>query len=220
MDDDGDVDIVAVAKDDNAVLWFKNDGSPTDASSFTKYTIDASFSGAVAVYASDMDNDGDVDVVAAAETGDDVSWWANDGTPSNDSWTETIIDGDFDGARSVHTADMDSDGWMDVVAVAKEGDDVSWWVNDGTPGGANWTEYTIDGSFNGADDVFTVDIDDDGDLDVIAGSGANSDDLLWWINDGTPTDASWTEVVIAACDQCESVFATDMDDDGDVDIVA
>ena len=86
-----------------------------------------------------MDNDGDVDVVAAAETGDDVSWWANDGTPSNDNWTETIIDGDFDGARSVHVADIAGDGWMDVIAAAETGDDVSWCVNDGTPGGADWT---------------------------------------------------------------------------------
>ena len=87
-----------------------------------------------------MDNDGDVDVVAAAETGDDVSWWANDGTPSNDNWTESIIDGAFVGARSVHVSDMDGDGWLDVIDAAETGDDVSWWVNDGTPGNANRTE--------------------------------------------------------------------------------
>ena len=219
MDADGDIDVVTVSNDANDVLWYKNDGSPTGANSFTKYTIDGDFSGAVAVYASDMDNDGDVDVIAAAETGDDVSWWANDGTPSNDSWTETIIDGDFDGARSVHTADMDSDGWMDVVAVAKEGDDVSWWVNDGTPGGANWTEYTIDGSFNGADDVFTVDVDGDGDLDVLASSEINGG-IAVWINDGSPDNADWDESTVNTSSYWSAVGAVDMDSDGDIDIYA
>ena len=219
MDADGDIDVVTVSNDDNDVLWYKNDGSPTGANSFTKYTIDGDFSGAVAVYVSDMDNDGDVDVIAAAETGDDVSWWANDGTPSNDNWTETIIDGDFDGARSVHVADMDGDGWMDVIAAAKEGDDVSWWVNDGTPGGADWTEYTIDGSFNGVDDVTTVDIDGDGDLDVLAASEINAG-IAVWLNDGSPDNADWVERTVNTSSYWSAVGAVDMDSDGDIDIYA
>ena len=150
MDADGDIDVVTVSNDDNDVLWYKNDGSPTGANSFTKYTIDGDFSGAVAVYARDMDNDGDVDVIAAAETGDDVSWWANDGTPSNDNWTETIIDGDFDGARSVHTADMDGDGYNNTVELDCMSDD--------------WNSTTIppDTDADGECDALDPDIDGDG----------------------------------------------------------
>ena len=38
----------------------------------------------------------------AASSGDDVTWWENDGTPSNGGWTEHTIDPDLE------TADIDT----------------------------------------------------------------------------------------------------------------
>jgi hypothetical protein len=114
---------------------------------------------------------------------------------------------------------MDGDGWMDVIAAAKDGDDVSWWVNDGTPGGANWTEYTIDGSFNGADDIFTADVDRDGDLDVLASSEIDGG-IAIWTNDGSPDNADWVERTVNTSSYWSAVGTVDMDSDGDIDIYA
>ena len=48
-----------------------------------------------------------------------------------------------DGAMSVYASDMDNDGDLDVVSSAFDGNKVSWHLNDGTPGGAVWTTYTV-----------------------------------------------------------------------------
>ena len=63
--------------------------------SWTKRNIDTSFDGATAVYAIDVDGDGDIDVLGAADTANDITWWENDGSPSNGGWTEHTVDGSF-----------------------------------------------------------------------------------------------------------------------------
>jgi hypothetical protein len=45
---------------------------------FLDHTIDGSYDGAYAVYATDADGDGDVDVLGAALSADEITWWEND----------------------------------------------------------------------------------------------------------------------------------------------
>ena len=111
----------------------------------TEYLVDGSFDGARSVYATDMDGDGDVDIVGAGEENDDISWWINDGNPKQAGWTEYTIDASFDAASSVYATDMDGDGDVDVLGAAFNGSDISWWENDGTPNNSSWTEYLVDG---------------------------------------------------------------------------
>ncbi|NQU05250.1 MAG: choice-of-anchor D domain-containing protein, partial [Calditrichaeota bacterium] len=46
---------------------------------WTEHVIEGDFSGAVSVYAEDIDGDGDMDVLGAAINADDITWWENDG---------------------------------------------------------------------------------------------------------------------------------------------
>ena len=50
--------------------------------SFTERTIEGDFNNATSVYAVDMDGDGDMDVVGAANTDDDIAWFENNGSQS------------------------------------------------------------------------------------------------------------------------------------------
>ena len=81
--------------------------------------------------------------------------------------TEYLVDGSLDGARSVYATDMDGDGDVDIVGAGEEYDDISWWINDGNPKQAGWTEYTIDASFDAASSVYATDMEGDGDVDVL-----------------------------------------------------
>ena len=96
----------------------------------------------------DADGDGDIDVLGAAETAKDITWWENDGTPSNGGWTEHTIAGNFDGAVQVIGTDLDGDNDIDVLGLAwGPTHDIAWWENDGSPGDGGWTKRTIENNF-------------------------------------------------------------------------
>ena len=213
MDADGDLDVLGAAGAADDIAWWENPrGYPT---AWTEHTIDGSFGGAIAVSAADLDRDGDLDVVGAAYGADDITWWENPSYPT--AWTEHVLNGDFDGAYSVYIADMNDDGFLDVLGAAEVSNTVAWWENPrGYP--SAWTEHTVSSSFGGARSVYAEDVDGDGDLDVLgAANGAN--DITWWEN--TAGDGStWNENTVAGGFQgANSVYAKDMDMDGDVDIL-
>jgi hypothetical protein len=124
VDGDGDTDILGAALLGWAITWWENsDGA---GNSWIEHSIRSNFIWAIAVYASDMDQDGDTDVLGASYYGDDIILWENtDGLGL--TWYEYVIDGDFDGARDVATADMDGDGDPDILGAAAEDGDISWW---------------------------------------------------------------------------------------------
>ncbi|MFC1462658.1 FG-GAP-like repeat-containing protein [Verrucomicrobiota bacterium] len=214
VDGDGDMDVLGAAYYAADITWWENtDGTGTN---WTEHTVDGTFDGARSAYAADVDGDGDMDVLGAAYNADDITWWENtDGTGTN--WTEHTVDGIFDGANSAYAADVDGDGDMDVLGAASYADDIAWWENtDGT--GTNWAEHTVDGAFDGANSVYAADVDGDGDMDVLGAAG-DADDITWWENtDGTGT--SWAEhTVDGAFDGPRSVYAADVDGDGDMDVL-
>ncbi|MGY8767761.1 MAG: SUMF1/EgtB/PvdO family nonheme iron enzyme [Pirellulales bacterium] len=69
----------------------------------------------------------------------------------------------------------------------------------------------------GAQSVFTVDVDGDGDLDILSAS-MNDDKIAWYENDGKQ---NFTEQIIStSANGAYSVFAADVDSDGDLDILS
>ena len=64
VDNDGDIDVLSASLDDDKIVWYENDGASDP--SFTARTITTSDDGAISVYAVDIDNDGDMDVLSAS----------------------------------------------------------------------------------------------------------------------------------------------------------
>jgi len=181
-----------------------------------KNIVVADFNGASSVYAADVDGDGDQDVLGAAINADVITWWENSDAEGT-LWIEHSIAVAFDGASSVYAADVDGDGDQDVLGAARFGNAIVWWENsDGT--GTVWTEHSIAVAFDGAVSVYAADIDGDGDLDVL-GAAFNGNAIAWWENsDGAGT--VWTQHSIAvAFDGATSVYAADVDGDGDLDVL-
>ncbi len=179
LDNDGDIDILATSDVDDDVAWWENNGSE----GFTKRVIDDNFNGATSVTGKDVDLDGNIDVIASAYNSDKISWWHNDGSPSDGGWTEYTIDDNVDGASGIDLLDLDLDGDIDVVASEKEDDDLLWLENDGSPTDGGWIRHAIDLNFEGVTDVFCLDLDADGDIDVL-GAAESGDDITWWENGG------------------------------------
>ena len=63
IDNDGDMDVVLASAGDDTIAWYENDNG--DGSSWTGAQIDDDALAARSVFAADMDNDGDMDIVSA-----------------------------------------------------------------------------------------------------------------------------------------------------------
>ncbi|MCK4670998.1 MAG: VCBS repeat-containing protein, partial [Candidatus Aegiribacteria sp.] len=96
-----------------------------------------------------------------------IEWDSGPGVISLHYNAEHIVDGDFGGASSAYSTDIDGDGDMDVLGAAYQAHHITWWENiDGS--GTSWIEHTIDESFDGANSAYSEDIDGDGDMDVLS----------------------------------------------------
>lgn len=210
LDGDGDIDFVATAWYGDTVDAFLNDGT----GSFTQTTI-ASVDQPGELELADVDQDGDLDVVVG--TIDDVlSWFANDGVAG--TWTPNVIATDPD-PFEVGVADLDGDGDLDVVSARyNTNNDIIYWYENLDGVGGSWSAGNVISNSDDSWDLELVDLDQDGDVDVL-NVDENSGDVRWWLNDGTATDWSNTDFIDFTAAQAPQVAeAVDMDRDGDLDL--
>ncbi len=128
VDGDGDLDLVVVVRNDEDILWFANNGT---GASWTEHNVGTGyFPDGVAVRAGDLDDDGDVDVAATNQDGDDVIVWKNDGDGT--SWTKYSMEQSLDSTWDLDLADINRDGRLDIaVAAGGTADSLTWYPNVG-----------------------------------------------------------------------------------------
>jgi hypothetical protein len=131
--------------------------------------------------------------------------------------TPYTIDSAIDGPAAVHAADVDGDGYVDVLCAAANANQIAWWRNDGgSPIG--WTKYLIADAFGAAISVYAADIDGDLDTDVV-GAGWDRNQIAWWRNDGG-TPPTWVKQSIAGSFlHAHEVDVCDVDRDGHIDVL-
>ena len=65
--------------------------------------------------------------------------------------------------------DLDGDGDVDVLSASSDDDTIAWYENlDGS--GGSWSYHEIYTAADGARSVFGIDLDGDGDVDVLSAS--------------------------------------------------
>ena len=130
--------------------------------------IDAN--GAHSVHASDLDGDGDADVLSASSGDDKIAWYENLGGGSFSE--QRVISTAADGACSVHASDLDGDGDADVLSASNGDDKIAWYENLG--GGTFSEQRVISTAADGAYSVHASDLDGDGDADVLSASSGTT----------------------------------------------
>ena len=200
------------------IVGFTPSSALSDAPFSTGSTVNsAGFSGAASVYAADIDGDGDIDVIGAAQFDYKISWWENvDG--AGNTWNENIVSASSGGAISVHAADINHDGAMDIIGAAFTDGTVVWWDNTNKDGTV-WTPNTIATGFTGVTSVYGADIDGDGDTDIV-GAAQNVSEVYCWTNENG-SGTSWSSVYMgSSLSPCpKNVYVDDMDLDGDLDVI-
>jgi hypothetical protein len=79
-----------------------------------------------------------------------------------------------------------------------------------------WLEHTIQSNYNGAWDIFAIDLDRDGDIDVLGAAAGTSSAVTWWENEGS--ESFTKRVITGSYGGANSVFAIDIDNDGYIDV--
>jgi len=216
LDGDGDMDVLS-ATSNNKIVWYENDGSGIFGA---QQVITTSAYSATSVHAADLDGDGDMDVLSASYKDNKIAWYENDG--SGGFGDQQVITSSANGASSVYAADFDGDGDMDVLSAAfysPSGEsNIAWYENDGS-GSFETKDIAI--STTGAQKVYASDLDNDGDMDVLAAFSCNwdTDMIAWYENDGTGRFAA-QQVITISVHGAKSVYTSDLDGDGDMDVLS
>ena len=216
LDGDDDKDILIAAAGDDKIAWYENTDGQGNFGSQQVISIDSDF--ATKVFAADLDGDGDNDVLSASAYDDKIAWFENTNGFGNFG-LEQIISTNSDFALDVYAVDLDGDGDMDVISASRNDNKVAWYEN--TNGlGAFGGEQIITTSADFVQSIYTADMDNDGDLDVLSAS-SNDDKLAWYENtDGQGTFSEYQNISINEPGFPNDVFAADMDNDGDMDVLS
>ena len=205
IDGDGDQDVL------NGSCWFENtDSNGTFGSENVFYTGSGSVN---SVIATDIDGDGDYDVLSASQYDDRVVWFENN--DGNGTFgTEQIISTTIHNPRSVFAVDIDGDGDQDVLTASR------WFENtDGS--GTFGTEQIVSSLRLGTKSVYSADFDGDGDQDVLSASSFMYDDKIVWCENIDGNGLFNTKQIISIpIDNASCVIATDIDNDGDMDVLS
>ncbi|MCB2213126.1 T9SS type A sorting domain-containing protein [bacterium] len=126
MNGDGILDLLATSADLNTVAWLEGDGTPEDGG-WIEHDLTTTYQQAHGLNVADLDGDGAMDIVTCAWTGDQVSWWQNDGTGV---FTEYLIAA-FEGPTDVIATDINGDDLLDVVATSTDLDRIAYWEQGG-----------------------------------------------------------------------------------------
>lgn len=203
VDRDGDPDVVVGSPDTGALRWIENAGWGT---SLVTHMIDATFSGFRELALADVDRNGSPDVVVSQYSGtsEQVAWYANSGDGA--SWVRYQITIP-DGPASLTAGDLNGDG---VVEVAVVGGGMAWVVAPGGDPTSEWMEVVGFSSESRLALGIPMDLDFDGTLDWTA---PRTGFMGWMTLDGeSVTAGAATNVAASALE--------DLDDDGDLDLVA
>ena len=220
VDQDGDMDVLASSHFDSKISWHENTGAP--GSFDPQVTISHEATSAWSVRAADIDGDGDVDVLSASgslDLNDGVIAWYENTDGKGSFGPVAVISTEVMRPSSIDAADIDGDGDVDVVSASAADDKIAWYENlDGNGRFGAQNVITTDSSF--AVSVATADIDDDDDIDVI--SASLNGQIVW--HENTDGKGRFGEHWVIASEAIgtrsvfSSIFVSDADGDGDLDV--
>lgn len=127
----------------------------------------------------DLDGDGDIDIVYAAEGNDTFGWFENDGE-NPPTFTDNILSSFEDGANFVLTVDLDGNQSLDIVLCSRFSDEVSIWLNDGFSDPTFYKQSV--GTIDNASNVDAGDFNGDGLIDLVV-PNSTSNELVFFLQD-------------------------------------
>ncbi len=200
MDGDGDLDILASDRKGprRGCLWLENPGPPRSldhsaraASKWVEHRIgEVNQHEVMFLDSADVDGDGFEDVIAAVREGPLLFYKRLSTNPERWKTYAIAMPENVGTGKAVAAADVDLDGDMDLVFSCENARDgksgVGWLSFRGVPTSSHWEFHDISGPEGTKfDRLELLDLDGDGDLDVITCEETENLGVIWYENPAT-----------------------------------
>ncbi|RKE95153.1 T9SS type A sorting domain-containing protein [Ichthyenterobacterium magnum] len=221
VDNDGDNDIVVGTH--YGIYWLKNaDGL---AGSWEINQIGANVGSVSEIELNDLDNDNDNDVVCF--DGNAIVWFENVGGLGSYGNMMPISSNTTYFPKGVFKIfDMNGDGYKDIIVSSRDNNNISFFEHiDGN--GAFEDAVIVVNDANGVSSIDIADVDNDGDLDILAAL-ADFDIVVWYENlDGQAEAFGDFNVITDLQDNTSSfvdysgyIVAVDVNQDNNIDVIS
>ncbi len=220
---DGQIDLIANSFRDAAqttvphsIAWLEVPPNPKHAKHWIRHVFadrDAP-GGSHYMGLGDLSGDGRPDISCGAkgdpfENGNWFAWWEQPTDPTQ-PWTKHGLAVDQRGATNIHPVEIDGDGKMDLIATRGHGSGV---IGFKAP---TFEVFEIDSEMKRPHSLVTVDLDNDGDIDIATCGSEEDGEAAWYQNDG---HGKFQRFDIDSPQSCYDLRAIDMDSDGDLDLL-
>jgi len=218
LDGDGDMDVLFSSRsitNDNKIAWHEN---LNGLGSFgPEKIISTNLVFPLDLITSDLDGDGDMDVISVSVADDKIVWFENlDGF--GNFGLEKIITSEVDSPQSFIITDIDGDGDMDVASSSINDNKIAWYENLDGLGGFG-TQQIISTSVLRPNDIYYADLDGDGDVDLLSAS-IDDNKIAWYENLDGLGSFSTQQIISLDANSAWAVFSADLDGDGDIDVLS
>ena len=214
IDNDGHLDLIVTGSDmiNDYLDKYINDGTGNFSGplNFGTGVQESSISMA------DLDNDGDLDLIVTGQEGanERLDKYINDGSGNFAGPVSFGVGVEY---SSICIGDLDNDGDLDLIVTGSDGanERLDKYINDGSGNFAGPASFGVGVEYSS---ISMGDLDNDGDLDLIAtGDNGANERLDKYMNDGTGNFAgpvSFGTGVVGS-----SIVLGDLDSDGDLDLI-
>ena len=208
----GRLDLIVVNNEtlDISVLLGNGDGTFQPA---TNYVLNYSADTAVAA---DFDGDGNIDIIAGDLYAQDIEFLKGNGNGTLQDSIDYATPG-TEGIGFIADGDLNHDGILDLVTTGYQGSSVDVWMGNGDGGYQPPVNYQVG---SGPQGLLPADVNNDGNLDIIAADSGDSAShaiaILLGNSDGTFQPVQY----VAGNQGVYDVIAGDFNGDGKLDLAA
>lgn len=213
LDNDGDMDVALACSFSNIIVWIENLGGGDFADGVI---LAEGLDPLTDLILDDFNQDGMIDIMfstySATSKEGQIFWIESmNGVFS----TTKTISLEISDSRKIQYADLNGDGMKDVISASYWDYKFVWFENQGQ--GLFSSEKIIRNQLDSIRNhcIYAIDLDGDGDVDILNGIASAGDQILWFENDGS---ANFTEHAFSNAGRPWDIVASDLDYDGDIDV--